>query len=64
MPGIHREERDPRQGAAHLIGVIGGDAGGAEFLEIEGFEVDQMLQGAGQAGERLAGPDQLAFAII
>ncbi len=64
MPRIHRQERDLRQVGAHRRGVVGGDAGGPELLQQHGFEIDQMIERAGDVEDRLAGADPGAFGVV
>ena len=58
---VHRQEGDPGQAARHGVGVVGGDAGGAQPLEVERFQIDQMAEGAREIHQGLAGADPLAF---
>jgi len=39
---VHRQEPDSGQGPHHRVGVVGGDAAGAEALQVEGLEIDEM----------------------
>ena len=58
---LHRQERDVRQGEAHLVGVVRGDRGRADLLQQDCFEIGQLHQAAADVGERLAGADPVAF---
>ena len=60
---IHGQEGGVRQGDAHLEGVVCGDAGGADFLQEDGFQVGQGLEAAGDVDQRLAGADPGAFGV-
>ena len=64
VPRIHRQERDLGQVGAHRRGVVGRDAGRPELLQQQGFEIDQMIERAGDVEDRLAGADPGALGIV
>ncbi len=63
MPRVHGEKRHLRQFGAHGVGVVGGDAGGAELLQQDGLEIDKGAERAREIKDRLAGADPVALAI-
>ena len=60
---VEAEEGDLRQLGAHDIGVVGRNAGGAELLQEQRFEIDQMLERAGEVKDRLAGADPFTLGV-
>ena len=58
---VHRQECDLGESARHGVGVVGGDADGAQPLQVERLQVDEMAEGAGEVDQRFAGADPLAF---
>ena len=52
-----------RQRQRHLVGVVGGDAGRADLLQQDRFEIGQMHHAAGEVDDRLAGADPVAFLV-
>ena len=63
VPGFHGKKGGARQGEAHLIGVVGGDAGGTELLQQDGLGFRKGMQAAGDQRDRLAGADPFAFRV-
>ena len=57
VPGLHRQERHLGQGQAHLVGVVGGDAGRAELLQQQRLAIGQLVEAAGEVEDRLARAD-------
>ena len=64
VPRVHGEERDSGQIDAHGERVVGGHARGAEFLEIEGLEIDQVIERACDVNQRFAGADPIALGEV
>ena len=52
-----------RQGQAHLIGIMRGDAGGTELLQQDGFQVRQLGHTAGDIDHRFPGPDPATLRV-
>ena len=63
MTGIHGEEGRLRHVRTHRPGIVGGHAGGAELLQEDRLEIDEMEERAGDVHHRFAGADPLALAI-
>jgi hypothetical protein len=57
MPRIHRQKGDLRKVGAHRIGVVGGNASRANFLQQDCLEIDEIEQRASHVKHRVAGPD-------
>jgi len=64
MPGGHRQKGDAGQVDAHRVGVVSGDTGGAQFLQIERLEVDEVAQRPGDVEQRFAGADPFALFVV
>ena len=60
---VHGEEGHLGQIDAHRIGVIGGNAGRTDLLQIDRLEIDEVPEGTGDVEQRLAGADPGAFGI-
>ena len=58
-----REERHRRQGKAHLIRVMGRDAGRPQLLQQDRLAIGQRREAAGDVGDRFAGADPASFGM-
>ena len=61
MPGIHRQKRHFGHLQAHCTGVVGGNAGGTQTLQIQCLEIDEVEQRTRYPEHRLTSANQIAF---